>query len=115
LVLLLVALTLLASQMATIVAVPLTLAEVGVQMEELPLGKSGHWGLNMHTQRTTVVSVASQLQHQIKCGLERGGERGREEERERGEEGILGEGEISLRLHQLRPLHQHALQLGNVC
>ena len=61
---LLVALTLLTSQMATIMAVPLTLAncKVGVQMEELPLGISGHWGLGFHTQRTTVVSVASQLQ-----------------------------------------------------
>ena len=56
------ALTLQASQMVTTTVVPVMLAKVGVQMEELPLGRSGHWGLHMHTQRTTVVSVASQLQ-----------------------------------------------------
>ena len=55
------ALTLLASQMGAATTVPVMLAKVGVQMEELLLGTSGHWELNLNTPRTTVVSAESQL------------------------------------------------------
>ena len=48
--------------MGTATTVLVMLAKVGVEMEVQLLGKSGHWGLNMHTQRTTaVISGAWQM------------------------------------------------------